>query len=231
MIGKGQRPRRRMKNVGIKYPAGEDAHRIAKPGLHAPAKNPHVEKRIPGAFNGADVGGEVDGQRPGDDERGEKINSRGSYPHAYEPIAARIRSVTSLGSPLPLVSFITWPTRNWNLRSLPARISATMSPCVSTTRRTIGSRLEVSEICAKPSAATISAAARPESYIVANTSFATVELIVPCSTIAIKPASAAGVIGTASISIARSFMLRSTSPMTQLLAAFGLPACFAVASK
>ena len=40
-------------------------------------------------------------------------------------------------------------------------------------------------------------AARPESYIFANTSLATVELIVPFSTIAISPASAAGVIGTA----------------------------------
>ena len=77
----------------------------------------------------------------------------------------------------------------------------------------------------------MSAAARPDSYIVANTSFATVELIVPFSTIAIKPASAAGVIGTASISIARSFMLRSTSPITQLLAAFGLPECLAASSK
>ncbi len=37
----------------------------------------------------------------------------------------------------------------------------------------------MSEICASPSAATMSAASRPESYIVANTSFATVELIVP----------------------------------------------------
>ena len=77
----------------------------------------------------------------------------------------------------------------------------------------------------------MSAAARPESYILANTSLATVELIVPFSTMAISPASAAGVIGTASISMARSFMLRSTSPITQLLAAFGLPDCCAVASK
>jgi NAD dependent epimerase/dehydratase family enzyme len=32
-----------------------------------------------------------------------------------------------------------------------------------------------------------------------------------------------GLIGTALMSIARSFMLRRTSPITQLLAAFGLP--------
>ena len=89
----------------------------------------------------------------------------------------------------------------------------------------------MSEICARPSAATISAAARPVSYIFANTSFATVLLIVPRSTMAISPASAAGVIGTSSIAMARSFMLRSSSPMIQLLAAFGLPDCRAVSSK
>ena len=77
----------------------------------------------------------------------------------------------------------------------------------------------------------VAAAARPLSYIFANTSFATVELMVPFSTIAISPASAAGVIGTASMSMARSFMLRSTSPITQLLAALGLPDCCAVSSK
>ena len=125
----------------------------------------------------------------------------------------------------------TWPTRNWNLRSLPCLISATISECAAITFWTIGSRLDESEICARPSAATISAALRPVSYIFANTSFATVELIVPCSTMAIRPARAAGVIGIAPMSMPRSFMLRSTSPITQLLAAFALPDCRAVSSK
>ena len=89
----------------------------------------------------------------------------------------------------------------------------------------------VSEICARPSAATISSAERPESYIFANTSLATVLLIVPCSTIRMRPASAVGDRGTRSTGMARSFIVRSTSPMTQLLAALALPAAVAVASK
>ena len=43
--------------------------------------------------------------------------------------------------------------------------------------------------------------------------------------------SVSGVMGTSATDTARSFMVRSTSPMTQLLAAFGRPDALAAASK
>ncbi len=71
----------------------------------------------------------------------------------------------------------------------------------------------------------------PRAHIFSNTSFAIGPVMVPDSMSRIKPASAAGDTGTSSISAPVSFTWRKTSPMIQLLAAFGLPAAAAVASK
>ena len=88
-----------------------------------------------------------------------------------------------------------------------------------------------SEFCASPSAATISSAVRPESYIFGKTSLAMALLIVPLSTSAISPASAAGLSGRSATAVPRSLSVRSSSPITQLLAALGLPAAPATCSK
>ncbi len=99
------------------------------------------------------------------------------------------------------------------------------------TSRTSDSSADSSPICARPSAATMSSAVRPESYIFAKTSFAIELLMAPLSMRAINPASARGVSGTSAIVFPRSFSVRSSSPITQLLAALAFPAATATCSK
>ena len=89
-----------------------------------------------------------------------------------------------------------------------------------------------SPICASPSVFTISSADRPDSYILAKTSLAMALLIVPWSTSLIRPASdSGGITSKASFVAPGSLYLRSVSPITQLLAAFGFPEAAATASK
>jgi hypothetical protein len=99
------------------------------------------------------------------------------------------------------------------------------------TSRTIATTADSSPICASPSAWTISSADRPDSIIFANTSLPMALLIVPFSIRATRPARAAAATGASSIDAPRSLRTRSSSPMTQLLAAFGWPARRATSSK
>src|SRR5688572_22212429 len=143
----------------------------------------------------------------------------------------RSRSFTSLGFAFPPVAFITWPTRKPNVPVLPPRICATASRFASITARTFDRIARSSPICASPSAATISSAARPVSYIFSSTPFPIDALMVPFSTSAINPASAPPVTRCRSNRSPSAFSLRATSPDTQLNAARGSPDAVAVSSK
>ena len=91
-------------------------------------------------------------------------------------------------------------------------------------RRTAASIAASSSMRPSPSASTISAARRPVAYIFSKTSLAIGPLIVPESISRIKPASASGpqrhVVDSGAASRSS---CASASPITQLLAAFGLP--------
>ena len=69
-------------------------------------------------------------------------------------------SLTAWGLAWPLVR-MTWPTKNLKTPSLPLRNLATLSGFLAMTSRAAASMGAVSLICARPSAATISEAARP----------------------------------------------------------------------
>ncbi|MNC86575.1 hypothetical protein D3C83_22470 [compost metagenome] len=88
-----------------------------------------------------------------------------------------------------------------------------------------------SPIWASPSAATISSADRSLPYIFARTSLAMELLIAPRSMSVMSPASLAGSRPSSVTETPRSFVVRSSSPMIQLLAALALPDASAAASK
>jgi len=139
--------------------------------------------------------------------------------------------LASFGFALPFVAFITWPTRNPNVCCLPARYWPTASAFFAITSRIAPTMADSSPICASPSPWTISSALRPDSIIVAKTSLPIAVLMVPLSISLISPASAPGETGRSATSMPRSFITRSSSPMIQLLAAFGFDAAAAVCSK
>jgi hypothetical protein len=97
--------------------------------------------------------------------------------------------------------------------------------------RTISTTARSSSICARPSRSTMRSADSPEANIFSNTCLAVGPLIAPLSTSLIRPASAAGDTGTRSMPSDAAFISRISSPMIQLLAALGLPASRAAASK
>src|SRR5262245_37922864 len=156
------------------------------------------------------------------------------FDHAGSSRSSRNRftaALTPAGSALPAVAFITWPTRNPNVLVFPARYSATVAACPASVSRTMRSMAPVSAIFASPSASTIACARRPVPYIFSKTSLATGPVIVPRSTSATSSPSASGGSGAVSISSRVSFSFRASSPITQLLAALGLPPAAATRSK
>src|SRR5262249_56768690 len=153
------------------------------------------------------------------------------FDHAVSSRKRFTAALTPAGSAFPAVAFITWPTRKPNVFVLPARYSATVAACPASVSWTIRSIAAWSPIFASPSASTIACARRPVPYIFSKTSFATGPVMVPLSTSAMSSPRASGASGAESISSRVSFSLRATSPLTQLLAALGLPLAAATRSK
>ena len=165
------------------------------------------------------------------DARGDEVQRRAAAASGACQLScrwrARSRSVTSFGFALPLRPFITWPTRKPNVASLPARILRhRVGVAPRATPRTIGSSScdLVGDLRQALGRDDLVGRRGPMSYIFSKTSLA-----IDAADRALArrarsarrapPASAAP----ARSSTPRSFSVRSSSPITQLLAAFGLP--------
>src|SRR5713101_2168814 len=123
----------------------------------------------------------------------------------------RRTSLTACALAWPRVARMTWPTKNLNTPSLPALYFATFSRFFAITSRA-ACWIAASLTCApRPPAATISAALRPDSNMVAKTFFPIAPVIWLDSTSLTSSASAAGEMGLASISLPESFKRRRSS--------------------
>src|SRR5215472_11194984 len=122
-----------------------------------------------------------------------------------EERSLRRMSLTDWGLAWPRVARITWPTKNLKTPSLPDLYLATLSGFLEMTSRAAASIAESLTWAPSPSAATMSAAERPDSNMVAKTFFATAAVIFPDSTTAMSSASDFALTGVASISFPESF--------------------------
>src|SRR5438132_938154 len=224
VIGIRQRAARGIEDVGVEDGAVHQRRGIREDRLHPPAENPQIEIGIARTRRRAEQRSWMQHERPRRHHRRGEVDTERPQPTHDQLWSSRLRSsFASLGLALPPLPFITWPTRKPKVFCCPARYCAAASALLAMTSRMIATSASSSLFCASPSAATMSSADRPLSYIFAKTSLAIALLIVPFSTSAIRPASASGRRGTCATSRPRSFIVRSSSPITQLLAAFALP--------
>src|SRR5690606_33194945 len=145
---------------------------------------------------------------------------------------ARSSSLTCCGLALPLLAFITWPTRALNALSLPALNWVTLSGLAAITSSMIFSSAPVSFICRRPLASMMASTSWPSpDHSASNTWRAALFETVPSAMRASSAASVSAFTGASAISRSSLLRRRETSPMIQLLASLAWPEALAAASK
>src|SRR5690606_18138562 len=141
----------------------------------------------------AELGGLRRARAPGE-ERERHCQDRGEDPGpraAHQPLRWCSSPVTTLPSALPLVAFITWPTKKPVILASPSQKRCHSSGWAAMSSSTIASSWEVS-IASNPCAAAISAGAPPFSTISASTVLAWVAVSLPSTSMVTSSANAAG---------------------------------------
>src|SRR6267154_1082971 len=137
------------------------------------------------------------------------------------PSFRRSSSFSCAGLALPAVAFMTWPTKNPNSLSLPARYSASRAGLRAITSSITRSMAAVSVIWRKPCASITASALAPPDHMVSNTSLAILPEMVWSQMRRSSPARRAGGSLPEPTSRFSLFRAAASSPMTQFAASFG----------